>query len=154
MQPLQLEELDFAAVYKAVSEYMGIAASAPISEVLTFLTSFPSSEIDFALLMDPSIPTSAARAAAISLRYHPFFQTIVFDDNVAGQLFDSLRMNDVIHTLRGKNLWSASLLDLGAVLPLNPHSSLQVSSFLHYFSRFPSLSPLSFKFSFFLVGVC
>ena len=92
-----------------------------------------SRELDFALLSNPTIPAAAVRAAAISLRYHPTFESIIFGENVAPQVFESLQYSDFIHTMRAHGLWSSSLLDFAAALPVNSQSALQVFIFIFFF---------------------
>ena len=41
-------------------------------------------------------------------------------------MFDALKVNDVVHSLVGRGLWSSSLLDFSAVIPYNPDNAIQV----------------------------
>ena len=151
---------DYGDVYKAICTYMNTEVTPAILEVMGFLTQLPSTEVDFGLISDPSYPVKSGnlslifiylflnakeiiifsfslppflppvKAAAASLRFHPHFQKIIFDDRVASFVFDALKVNDVIHTLVGSGLWSSSLLDFAAVIPYNPDNAIQVSIFI------------------------
>ncbi len=133
-----LTEADFSDVFKSVCVYMNIPVAAPVLEVATFLTSLQTTEIDFRLVSSDPDHKPAAQALAASLRYHLNFESVIFDDSVASFVFDSLRHNDVLHSLTAYHLWPSSLLDLSASLCDNVSNSIQVTlhSRLNYHKRF------------------
>lgn len=121
-----LTESDFSDVFTSVCVYMNIPVAAPVLEVATFLTSLQTTEIDFRLVTADPSHKLAAQALAASLRYHLNFESVIFDDSVASFVFDSVRHNDVLHTLTGYHLWPSSLLDFSASLCENVTNSIQV----------------------------
>ena len=138
-----MTEADFSNVYEAVCAYIGVAPSPAVLEVATFLTTLQSNELDFRLIRH--MDHSGVRALACALRYHLTFDSIIFDDTVAADVFDSIRHNDVIHTLNATDLWPSSVMDLAACLTANPNNTVQVRV---------RLIETEFDFMCYCVGVC